>query len=201
MRYLTLPDSDVRLYPGSVVIFRTDLDTRWILHMSWYTYEGDRAFGWYFRSIPVGDILPVDKADLTNLIVIDNAEPCKPIVPPTPPPPPVPPVPPDDPVVLFKRSMRDMLYAAFITLQTEEDLLNLDTSIIPDGKLIRVNDVRGEVKYFVWNAPASRWDDINIDPDLSDYVTLEEFNALVSQVDTIASNITWTEFPPPQQGE
>lgn len=191
MRYLTLPDSNVRLYPGSVVIFPDPPDIRWILHVGWYSYEGERFMGWYFRSIPVGDIIPYEKADISNMIVVDNAAPC----PPVPPVPPGPCPPPDDPAVPFKRSLRDMLYAAFITVQTLEDLHNLDTSVIPDGKLVRVNDVLGVTKYYAWNAPHSEWDAIDIFPDLSDYVTLEQFDVLASQVTTIERNITWSEFP------
>lgn len=199
MLYLTLPDSDKRLYVGSVVIFNTIPDVRWILHFGWYLYEDDQFNGWYFRSIPVGNILPAEQADLSNLTIIDNSAPGH-LIPPAPTPPgpippgPFPPVPPGDPVVPFRQSMRDMLYAAFISVETVDDMYAIDTTLIPNGKLVRVNNVNGKVVYYAWDAYNSVWVDGGLIPDLSNYVTIEEFNELADDVDVITGDITWTEF-------
>lgn len=97
MNYLKVPDSNIKLTDGSVVMLARFPGTKWVVHYGWYDYSGRRGMGWYFASIPAQTIIPVTAQDLQLIVLIDQGDSEKPI-PPAPPVPPIPPVPPRPPV-------------------------------------------------------------------------------------------------------
>lgn len=162
MLYLVIPNTDIQLYSGCVVIFNKYPEIRWVLHYGWCKYEETELFGWYFKSIPTNITVPAGKVDLNDLKIIDN--PC----------PPIPPSPSEDQVP-FTEELRDMVYASFITVQSLDELNTIDTSVVPDGKLVRVNNVDGSVVYYAWSLDQHEW-------VVADYVSVEEFNLLAEEV-------------------
>lgn len=72
LNYLKVPDSNVKLTDGSVVMLSRFPGTKWVVHNGWYNYAGKRYMGWYFCSIPAQTIIPVNGQDLTLLTVITD---------------------------------------------------------------------------------------------------------------------------------
>lgn len=70
MNYLKVPDSNVKLVDGSVVILHRFPGTKWVVHNGWYEYAGRRCSGWYFCSIPAQTIIPVSNQDLQLITVV-----------------------------------------------------------------------------------------------------------------------------------
>lgn len=108
MNYLKVPDSDIKLTDGSVVMLARFPGTKWVVHYGWYDYSGRRGMGWYFASIPAQTVIPVTAQDLQLIVLVDQGSkypeppappcPCPPRPGPGPRPgpwPPVPPVPPE----------------------------------------------------------------------------------------------------------
>lgn len=172
MDYLPVPDSNIRLYDGSVVMLANYPGVTWVIHNGYYSYNGRQYQGWYFLSIPSQTILPVNNDNLRLVTVISN--PSSEDYPdcPFPPYPPGPPVPPPGPQPCppgpspsqtpFTREDKKHLDAAFISVSTLKKRDELDTSRIPDGKIVRVNSVDGESKYYVWSAFNDHWEDFDI---------------------------------------
>lgn len=172
MNTLNIPNSDVVIHDGSIVIINRFLGIKWIVHYGWYTYEGNSSKGWYARSIPEGEIIPFTDDDLVNLVVVspihtshkednhkcphhhhdeeDNHK-CphhhhhcgeNPDVP-TP----------------GQPSIEWLLSRAFITVQTIQERDLIETELMPNGKIVKVNETDdGEPKYFSWNAETHSWD-------------------------------------------
>ena len=165
MNKLFIPGSNIEISDGTVVTLANYPGVKWIVHYGWYRYNGTQCYGWYFSSIPTQTTMPVTDDDLATCAVIVSPDgqcppgPCPPYPPCPPGPgphpcPPGPPVPPSRPVV----------DPAFITVQTliDRDRINAFGKYVPDGKLVRVNNVDGQVKYYVWNAYNNVWDETTI---------------------------------------
>lgn len=222
LNYLKVPDSNIKLTDGSVVMLSRFPGTKWVVHNGWYNYAGRRYMGWYFCSIPAQTIIPANNQDLSLITVISegnsNADsipappmidtpgmgmpgtphmpgpwdkhipPCPPH--PMPPYPPVPPQPEPDGPAYFSQSKDEMLAEAFISVPNikQRDAL-ADKYVkdgIPDGKIVRVNSVEGEVRYYKWSTYNDRWEDwseeflSDITTQISDISTsVEELSELV----------------------
>lgn len=74
MGYIDVPNSNKRLYIGSIVVLDRLPDVKWIVKNGWYIYENVRYNGWYFCSIPADTILPVEESDLVNLTIVSTGE-------------------------------------------------------------------------------------------------------------------------------
>lgn len=164
-RMIPIPNTNKYLTELSVVMFPDDSETMWLVKYGWCSYQDSIIFGWYYRSISEGVIEPLTEESLIDIIVISGAfvpvwpSPCPPPTPPHPPcpPPPVPPYP--EPPAYISKEEKRRYDAAFITFDTleERDTFTLYNDV-PDGKIIRVNDVGdGEVGYFVWDNTAQEW--------------------------------------------
>lgn len=177
-KYLIVPNTGQKLTEGDVVMISRYPGTKWVLHCGWYTYYNYQYSGWYFSSIPNNTVLPVDEDDLQYLTVISTnmsggGSSCDcdcnhghnpghhPNHPGPKPPGPHPPGPlPAGPGLSPEQA--EELDSAWISVDTivERNLLN--TRILPDGKVVRVNNTEdGEPKYFVWNKVKLQWDDMD----------------------------------------
>ena len=74
MNYLKVPDSNIKLTDGSVVMLARFPGTKWVVHYGWYNYSGRNAMGWYFSSISAETIIPVSNSDLQLIVLVDQGQ-------------------------------------------------------------------------------------------------------------------------------
>lgn len=72
MDFIQIPNTNCKIYDGSIVMIARFPQTKWIVHNGFYSYSGEQQSGWYFQSIPAGTIIPMNSADLTTLTIISN---------------------------------------------------------------------------------------------------------------------------------
>lgn len=178
MDYLETP-SGLKLTDGSIVMLARFGSTKWVVHNGWYTYMGQQYSGWYFASIPANTVIPVNDDDLRLLTLVSDAGGCIPCPPsPYPPVPPCPPGPGPYPTpgcdIPFTHQMAYELNRAWISVDTIAQRDKLNTRLIPNGKVVRVNNVAGEVKYYVYDQAAQAWKEETFGIDTSKYVSYEE---------------------------
>lgn len=186
MNRLIVPDTGVELHDGSIVILNRFPGTKWIVHNGWYSYQDQQYMGWYFCSIPSQTILPVSDEDLRMLTVVSDGEcPC--------PPGPKPPMP--FPDVPFTPQNAYELDRAWISVETIAQRDQLNKRLLPNGKIVRVNNVSGQAKYYIWNQVTQVWEDETFGIDLSLFLTEEEADKkyvasadLPEQVNSILEN-------------
>lgn len=166
MNCLNVPNSDIYLVDGDIVMLTRFPSIKWIVHYGWYTYDTQQQLGWYFCSIPDNQIIPANDLDLQRITVISRGNNCH-----CPPPPyhchpshchPYPPMP-DRPDKL------NDINRAFITLDNLDQRDRLAQYPIPNGRLVRVNDVDGSPKYYEWDKSHKVWNEMdffNSDSDI-----------------------------------
>ena len=143
-------DTGVIINDGSVVILSQYPNMKWLIKNGWYTYNGKQYNGWYFSSIPANNTMPVDTNDLSGITLVSGPNCCPP------PPGPVPPGPgPSE--ERFTHELRNQLERAWITVDTIEQRDRLNIRLVPDGKVVKVNDVGGSVKYYSYDQSLSTW--------------------------------------------
>jgi len=151
LEYLVIPGTNIRLYDNDIIKISAEPNTKWIVHSGWFIYDNVQNYGWYFTSIRDGKILPASIIDLTlcTLVTVktQGSEIC------------------DGKVVNYTRpfteSDANILRRTFITFDTIEQRDNLDPKKMVNGKIVRVNNVDGEVKYYSWNEPLHTWDNLD----------------------------------------
>ena len=156
--HIVVPNTGQQLYSGTILIISRFPNIRWVLQYGWYTYNNQKSTGWYLSSIPGGTILPVTESDLNCAIVVQaNSSQMCPVPPhPHPHPGPQPPTPGPTP-----STMQEMLDRAMITVDTIAQRNSLNNQFLPNGKMVRVNDVDGEVRYYEWSDALLDWIDIS----------------------------------------
>lgn len=191
MKYIMTEDGQ-KLTDGDVVMLQRFPGTKWVVHNGWYTYQCQQMSGWYFSSIPAQTTLPITEEDLCMLTILSGEGPC-----------PIPPghhhecCPPPNhhhhnhhpAPVPFTPEMARAINAAFITVDTIEQRDRLNFHCIPDGKLVRVNNVRGKVKYYSYNLENRVWEEENFGQ-----VKGEDFEELQSRVESIENDIQWLDI-------
>ena len=206
-----IPNSNITVKEGTVVMLLRFPGTKWTLKQGWYNYNGRQYSGWYFCSIPANTVIPMNGRDLYSLVVVgDNGNqvdpdcpvppmpphppmppgpfppfPPYPPYPPVPPVPPTPPVPPEPPIP-FTKEMKKQLDAAFISVPNLEKLDALVTDSLPAGKIVRVNDVEGEPAYFIWSKDDEEWKPFTpiedaIAENNENYYTKDEIDEMISE--------------------
>lgn len=178
METLKIPDSDVELHDGSVISFIESSDKKWILHHGNYIQDCQSYCGWYLCSIPDGAVIPADTDILKDIIVVDNSVGFTNMCCPAPdlyPPGQCPPGPSLNHRIVpaVPKELVHNIDAAFLTVGNLEERDALSTERFPDGKLICVNDVDGERKYYIWDKPTSTWFEVSLEIDTSQFLTLD----------------------------
>lgn len=210
MNYIKVPDSDIKLTDGSVVMLARFPGTKWAVHYGWYEYLGRQSMGWYFSSIPAQTVIPVTLKDLQLIVLVESGSddsgssgtpdvpipcppgPCPPPYPPYPPPGPDPwppgPYPPGpDSHEHFSRTDQYLLDASWITLPSisYRDMLPFICRL-PDGKVVKINNEDGECKYYAWNALDQKWEEKFYENDteelLTNYYTKEEIDEFLADI-------------------
>lgn len=181
MSCIVVPDTGLKLVDGSVVILAKYPGTKWILHQGWYTYQGNQYNGWYFCSIPAQVTLPVNDEDLRMLTLVssDNGGPSCP-------PGPYPPTPPCPPGPHHPGDFAKELDRAWISVETIAERDYLNTRLLPNGKIVRVNNVMGVPKYYRWNQVTQTWDNETFGIDTTNFMRTEDAEQYIeSTVDSI----------------
>lgn len=172
--YLPVPNSAIRLYEGNVVMFKTRPKEEWVVRNGYYEYEDKPYKGWYFTNARTEAVLPVYIRDLKTAVVISDTI-NKHCPHPHPHPHPCPPIPPGPEIAIFTVEDKENLDRAFITVDNMEALNNIDTEDLPDGKLVKVNDIgSGEAAFFTWSKTSGEWVPFNI-------ATLDDITALLDE--------------------
>lgn len=187
-QYFVIPDTSTILYVGSVVILNEYPGIKWTVKHGWYTLGSHQYSGWYFCSIPNRQVEAFNNVNLSLITVVSSGgrpippSPCPPgPCPPGPCPPgpwppcPCPPIPPGPKPPGFMYGPREakQLAEAFITVESIKQRDELEDMYLVDGKIVRVNDVNGEVKYYEWDTSTTQWIQL---PD--DYLQKEDADNL-----------------------
>ena len=191
---MIVPGTGQKLTDGDVVMLSEYPGVKWIIQYGWYTYYNYRYSGWYFSSIPDNTILPVAEEDLTSLVVIStnnsievpssscdcdcNCNGSDDHIHPTPKPPR-----PDPPGPLMGLTPSQELSRAWISVDTIVDRNSLNTRILPDGKIVRVNNTEDGPKYYIWNKVRLEWNDFEFE-STSGGLQKEEADTLYASKDT-----------------
>jgi len=150
MDCIDVPESKIRLYDGNIVILKKFPDIKWVIHCGWYWYKNQQYSGWYFKSIPGGEILPTEPEDLEGIIVVSE-EGCSPkFYPPYPPCP-------RDILAKFTKADYKELKSTFITVDNLKELNKISKKDVQDGRIVKVNDVEGQTKYFKFSKELQSW--------------------------------------------
>lgn len=158
---------------GDIVMITGYGNDKFLTCQGWYTYEGSRRNGWYFKEIPDGTVVPDFTVDLNDVTVISSSTSCD--CPPIPGPPGPPCPPPFNP---------ENANGAFVTVDTVEERNNLCVPFPPNGKIVRVNDVRGEVRYYIWDAENLRWNDFEFEPSKQVLSTISNLDRRVTLLES-----------------
>lgn len=187
MESILVPTSGQYIDEGTEVSLERFPTLVWTLKYGKYNYRGSNYKGWYFYIQDSRTTLPMNFRDLISLTVVGRDDVPDEIEYP-------------EPVELhpyvdclgidyayITPEEKARYDAAFITVDTivDRDLIYP----IPDGKIVRVNDVEGEVVYYVYSRTSQEWSTINVDPDLTPYATIEYVD---EQLSVIRESITWT---------
>ena len=142
---------------GDIVMITGYGNDKFLVCRGWYTYDEQRHNGWYFKRIPEGTVVPDSEVSLDDVTVVSSDTGCS--CGPSPCPPPSPEAPDYGPM--------GSLDGAFVTVDTIEERNKLCFPVPPDGKLVRVNNVDGKVKYYEWDAEHFVWNDFEFPTSVS----------------------------------
>lgn len=158
-QFLKIPNSDNILYQGSLVKLKRFSEIVWILRYGWYKWDNRLNVGWNFLSVTDQTILPVLVSDLVDIVIVDNDDPIHRQD--------IPPkrisgeVPENSdyypqPAYITEKD-KERYDAAFISLETLEDRNELLENPVPNGKIVRVNELD---KYFMWDSTNQTWNEV-----------------------------------------
>ena len=147
MNGLRIPGTSYYLYDGTVVVLARFPGTKWVVHNGWYSYNSKNQRGWYLSSIPAQNIMPLTETDMYLISVVDeNGCSCgcgggsSPLEP-----------------ELNPMNIYDEVSRAFITVDTLDDRDNLNRRELPNGKIVKVNNAEGSVKFYSWDLKSKAW--------------------------------------------
>lgn len=161
-------DSGIQIVDGSIVILARFPGTKWIVHKGWYDYQGNQYNGWYLSSIPSQTTMPLVDSDLIGIKVVGGECP----YPDHPFPSPNPPIPGGGGM---KPEMAWELNRAWITVDTIEQLSRLNRRLVPDGKIVRVNDTGDDTaKYYRYDQAKSIWTEEYFGVDTTNFVSKDD---------------------------
>ena len=156
-----------RFNVGDVVLLREYGNDKFLVCRGWYLYEGSRRNGLYFKLIPEGTIVPDFKVNVPeDIIVVDSV----------------------DDTCNRPRPPKPSTSGYFVTVDTIEDRNKLVFPQLQDGKIVRVNDVQGQVKYYIWNAEYYKWEDYEFPASVD---VTERIASLDQRLIPVESSYNW----------
>lgn len=174
MDELIIPGTCTHICDGTIVMIAKFPGTKWIVHKGWYTYQNKQYLGWYFCSIPAQVIMPVTEEDLYMVTIVSTDHSCCP----NPPSPPCPPKPDVDPWMWQARR-------AWITVDTIEQRNQLNKQLVPNGKIVRVNDAGDGPKYYIYNQVDQVWEEFQLGNIEGSYLTKEQADKLYLTINSL----------------
>lgn len=132
---------------GDIVILKDYGNDKFLVCRGWYTYEGSRRSGTYYKRIPDGYVVPGFEVDVEDVVKVTNV--------------------PDCPHPPHGKPHDVNMSGTFVTVDTIEDRNKLVFPQLQHGKIVRVNDVQGEVKYYQWDAEYFTWKDFEFPPSIA----------------------------------
>lgn len=178
MNYISVLGTGTKLFDGTVVALAKYPGTKWIVRQGWFSYQGQQRNGWYFCSISTHTTIPVSNEDLLTVTVIsyDGCGCC--------PPTPCPPGPTGPPPMgnLFSDKDKFQVDRSFVSVDTiaERDYL-LQNQLIPDGKIVKVNQTKQGTMYFTWNQVLSQWEEETFGINTDKFVTNEGLETKITE--------------------
>lgn len=177
-------DSGIQIVDGSIVILARFPGTKWVVHKGWYAYQENQYNGWYLSSIPSQTTMPLLDSDLIGIVVVGGECSC----PDQPFPSPCPPRPGGGGM---SPEMTWELNRAWITVDTLEQLSRLNRRLVPDGKIVRVNDTGdGIAKYYRYDQAKSIWTEEYFGIDTTNFVSKDD---LVQEVKDQLDNVDFSQ--------
>ena len=160
MQYIRTIDTNQDIPSGSIIVFNSQPETKWIIQYGVYVYGGQPATGWHAKDLPTGAILPINPSEFKGVTLISGGFtpgpcPCPPKPGPCPPKPgpcppgPCPPGPRPEPYWTEAPNM--------ITVQSIEERDRISHCLLVDGKVVRVNNYNGKPEYFEWDDESRTW--------------------------------------------
>lgn len=153
--FIVIPGTNIRLYDSDIIKISNYPHTLWVVHMGWYVYNGAQNFGWYVESLESGEILPIAVINLTLCTLVSVKTQGSEMY--------------DGKVVNYTKPFTEadatILNRTFLTLDTIKQRDNLDNQKLVDGRLVRINNVGGESRYYAWDANTHTWDLIDFGGD------------------------------------
>ncbi len=173
-KYITIPNTSVRLYDGDIVKISKYPKSKWIVHCGWYIDDSQQNYGWYLSNIKSGKTLPVNIIDLTTCTLISSYTQGSTFR--------------SGPELNYTRPFTDsdaeILNRTFISVDTIEQRDNLDTSKLINGRMVRVNDVEGTIAYYAWNAKTQSWEETALADTIQRVVGSAEHPVILSELDS-----------------
>ena len=74
MEHLMIPNTDMVLYEGSIVILAEYPYSKWIVKHGWYTYRNQQSNGWFFKSITDGTILTLSNVIRETITIVSQGD-------------------------------------------------------------------------------------------------------------------------------
>lgn len=142
---LECPEHKLSIIAGSIVRLGRFESVQWMVAYGWYTWGGNRPVcGWYLMQCDAPSTLkPLQSSDLDDIYLIEE-----PVLPPPPP----------GPGVKITEEEKERYDRAFITLDTYEDLANLEGETLHNGKIVRINNVlENNPEYYIWDEAELQW--------------------------------------------
>lgn len=184
MRYLEVPQTDVKIDDNSKVIYN---DKLYLLSYDYYIEDDELKQGWLLKSEQHDSNIVVTDDMLMNIRPVTHvANDC------------------DDRKQcclcnISMCSIDDTIYQAdraFITVNSIVDRDTLNHKLLIDGKMVRVNNVLNEdtnefeAKYYTWNATEETWAETHIEFSPDDYVDKEYLENNFAKI----SDVNWTKI-------
>ena len=163
---------EIQIADGTLVKLKRFPDILWVVKFGWYQYNNRQYKGWYFLSVPTQNVLPINTIDLSDISIVSGklieTEPEVPQTPQEPPErPPCPgPVNPQYIPAFVSKADKELYDSAFISVPNLSAMHAINPHTLHDGKIVRVNDVDGKPKYFIWNATDKVWDTFDFAPSI-----------------------------------
>ena len=145
--YFIIPDTGTIVYNGDTVMLSEYPGILAIAAYGWYKHNQSSEMGWHFVLLTNKEVVPSADVNLSLLTVV-SSNPNKPDHPcPVPPP-------------FLPSKFEDR---TFITLDSIAQRDKLLTTFMPNGRIVRINDIgNGQPGYFQWGTMSQTWSEWDV---------------------------------------
>lgn len=137
MSRIYLPQENLELRDGYIVLLHDYPNVRFLTQMGWRIENNQPVFGWFFVSLLDGAVVPMSSSVVEGIEVVATDG--------------------GFPIGVPASACEVLNASAWVSVDTIEDRNALNNAPLANGKVVRVNDVDGEPKMYVWDAINSVW--------------------------------------------